>query len=154
MTPQDEISINDPRAYSVYCQNMLKMAVEGLIEIKRFDGYYGEFEIKYKGYHDIIRYEEWQLKEIFKNEIPTIPVSYEEFKRRIIMYLEEQIRIKEEERRKKEINKKLGEDLLNFLKPYIEEYEKTKNIKVTPKIEGEGTAAIILYIKPNTPEDS
>jgi hypothetical protein len=148
---QEEINIEDPKAWSLFNQYMLKMAVEGLIEIKRFDGYYGEFEIVYKGkeeYHDVIRYEEWQIKEIFGEKIPT---SYETFKKNVVMYLEGEIRKKQEEERKKEGNMRIANDLLKHLEPYIEEYEKTKNIKVKPKIEGGDTwSAITLYIEPNT----
>jgi nucleotide-binding universal stress UspA family protein len=147
---QEVISINDQKAWELFHQYMLKMAVEGLIKIKRFDGYYGEFEVEYKDYHDVIRYEEWQLEEVFQNGIPT---SYEEFKRSVIMYLEGEIRKKQEEARKKEENKKLANDLLNALKTYIEEYEKAKNIKVKTKVEGGDTwGAITLYIEPNTPD--
>jgi hypothetical protein len=147
MTPQDEISINDPKAWEVFYQYMFKLAMEGVFKIKRYDAFDAEFDIEYKNHYERIRFIEWQLEEIFGGL--KIPTSYEEFRREIMMYLENEIRRKEEEEKRKEENEKLANEVLNMIKTCLS-LDKIKG-KVGFEVKSTDIAGYVtIRIEPNS----
>jgi hypothetical protein len=120
-----------------FYRNIMRMLADGDIVLRRFDDSYYEFSIEYKGHIEIIRFTDWQLEEIFPHGIP---INYEEFRKNIIMYIEGEIRRKEEEQKRSEENKELANELLNTIRPYVEEFARKRGLRIDEmKAEGGAT---------------
>jgi len=119
---------------------MFRLMLEGVFKIKRFDAYDAEFDLEFQGNYIRIRYDEWQLAEMsFQDGIPT---SFDTFRKKVVEYLENEVKKRIEEERKKEESKKLAEEILNnVLRPCL-------NV-LNAKIEV-GPGKIILYISPDS----
>jgi len=114
---------------------LMRMHFEGLITIKNLDVTDHEADFKYKGEWFHIDLVEWSNYN-----------TYEEFKEKLINWLEgEYSRIMDRKKRTEE-NRKLGDELSNWLVNALEERRfKVKSIQLYPDEDG---ITIELYIEP------
>jgi hypothetical protein len=142
---QEMVSIEDPRAWELYYHHVLKMAEEGLFKIKKFDGYYGEFEVEFEEYREILRFIEWQIKEIFG--VSAIPTSYEVFKQKVLEYLHNEIKRRKEEEEERKQNEELAKEVLNHIMPCLSGL----NLKIDTEIRSTASAGYItLHVSRST----
>jgi len=114
---------------------LMKMHFEGLITLKELDIYDHEASFHYKDEVFHIDLVEW-------SKYPT----YEEFRAKLVEWLESELARIMDRKKRTEENKKLGDELSNWLVNALEERRfKVKSIQLYPDEDG---ITIELYIEP------
>jgi hypothetical protein len=112
---------------------LMRMHFEGLITIKNLDVYDHEADFKYKGEVFHIDLAEWSN------------YTYEEFRAKLVEWLESELARIMDRKKRTEENRRLGDELSNWLVNALEERRfKVKSIQLYPDEDG---VSIELYIE-------